>query len=180
MQKTLITGPESSGKSQLASSLATCFPGADWTPEYARYYLGRLDRPYQEADLWHIAQGQLSWERQRIVRQPSWLFCDTGPEVIYIWSMVKYGFASPALRALVREVHYDLTLLCYPDLPWEPDPLREAPDLDVRIALFDEYCRLLQQLGREFEVIEGQGEARTQLAMAYLSGVAILDDVAGQ
>ncbi len=171
MKKILITGPESTGKSELSVQLATRIPSADWTPEYARYYLEALDRPYQEADLWHIAQAQVGWEKERSLRRPDWLFCDTGPEVTYIWSMVKYGRAAPPLSELLLDVPYDFTLLCYPDLPWTPDPLREAPDLAVRLALFDRYHQLLEDLGRTFQVVEGLDDDRFQRALACLEEV---------
>ncbi len=53
-----IVGPESSGKTTLARELASRY-GAAWVPEFARRYLEGLDRPYQENDLNHIAEGQL-------------------------------------------------------------------------------------------------------------------------
>ena len=53
-----IVGPESSGKTTLASQLAAEF-GCPWVPEYAREYLEGRGGYYNEADLEVIAEGQL-------------------------------------------------------------------------------------------------------------------------
>jgi nicotinamide riboside kinase len=52
-----IVGPESSGKTTLASNLANQL-GCLWVPEYARAYLDQLDRRYELDDLALIAEGQ--------------------------------------------------------------------------------------------------------------------------
>jgi nicotinamide riboside kinase len=54
-----VIGPESSGKTTLASKLAEYF-GCSWVPEYARGYLEKLGRDYDESDLEKIAAGQYS------------------------------------------------------------------------------------------------------------------------
>jgi NadR type nicotinamide-nucleotide adenylyltransferase len=163
MKKILITGPESSGKSALARHLAEHF-GAPWAPEYARDYLGALDQPYRREDLTAILHGQLALERQLAHPDHPFLFCDTGPEVLYIWSQVKYGQVDPAIAAALTEQAYDLRLLCYPDLPWEPDPLREAPEQGARLALFDRYVGLHERHGWDYHLITGQGAERWEKA----------------
>jgi nicotinamide riboside kinase len=168
MQKILITGPESSGKSWLSERLASLTPNASWAPEYARFYLNNLGRPYEARDLAAILQGQCLAEDERASARPSYLFCDTGPEVIYIWSEVRFGDTAPAIARELLRRPYDFTLLCYPDIPWAPDPLREAPDPAVRLALFERYRGLLNRLGRSFRVVEGLDEARLELAMSHL------------
>ncbi len=52
-----IVGPESSGKTTLASQLSQIL-GCPWVPEYARTYLSGLGRPYEEGDLVMMARGQ--------------------------------------------------------------------------------------------------------------------------
>ncbi len=60
--KIVLTGPESSGKSQMAEALAS-FLGAPWVPEFARFYVGHLGRPYGRSDLKAIGRGQKLWEQ---------------------------------------------------------------------------------------------------------------------
>lgn len=52
-----IVGAESSGKTLLATQLATMFQ-CNWLPEYAREYLSSLERAYNESDLAIIAERQ--------------------------------------------------------------------------------------------------------------------------
>ena len=138
MQRIAITGPESSGKTTLARALAAHF-GVPWVPEFAREYLKDLDRPYVKEDLLCIAEGQLEAERRIASGRPSMLVCDTDLLVIRIWSQEKFERVDPRLEELVRGTEYHHTLLCKPDLPWEPDPLRENPhDRDRLFGIYEQ------------------------------------------
>lgn len=165
MPKVLITGPESSGKTQLTQALARHFR-SPWVPEFARTYLTNLERAYQEKDLLQILDGQLRLQQQ--YRDASLLFCDTGPEVIYVWSKVKFGRIDDHITEMLHKYSYDLTFLCHPDLSWAPDPLREAPGLEQREQLLVHYQNLFAQLGRSYIPITGQGEQRTKSAIKAL------------
>ncbi len=163
-----ITGPESSGKSALAAALAARWRTA-WVPEFAREYLAALPKPggYSLTDLEAIARGQLVAENAAAARlspgEP--LFCDTDLLVVLIWAEERFGVAPAWLRAeAVRPDAYHLRLLLHPDVPWEPDPLREAPDPAVRAYLFERYRATLRAAGLPFQEISGLGEARTAAA----------------
>ena len=56
MLKVLITGPESSGKTQLAQTLARRFH-CPWVPEFARTYLHALEKDYEEVGI-ETAEGE--------------------------------------------------------------------------------------------------------------------------
>lgn len=165
-QKTiLITGPESAGKSELTGQLARHFGGVA-VEEYARTYLTRLRRPYGPADLPRIWRGQLAGEDAARRSGTPFVFCDTGPEVLYVWSLHKYGRVAPSIAQALDSRSYDLRLIGYPDLPWTPDPLREAPDAGVRLALFEEYRQLHAERALPYTVIKGLGDERLQCAIA--------------
>ncbi|RMF03070.1 MAG: ATPase [Bacteroidetes bacterium] len=157
MQKILLTGPESSGKSTLAKSLAAEHR-CPWVPEFARSFLKALERPYTEDDLLAILLGQCDAEEAAMRAHPSapYLFCDTGPEVLYIWSMWKYGRVALAIEAAVRNRPYQRRLLCCPDLPWSADPLRENPDQQERLRIFRAYETLFQQYHLDYDVVRGE------------------------
>jgi nicotinamide riboside kinase len=54
-------------------------------------------------------------------------------------------------------------LLCEPDLPWEPDAVREhGHDRDF---FFEWYKREIEKLGKPFCFIRGIGEERIQQAI---------------
>lgn len=162
MWRIAITGPESSGKTTLAKALAAHF-GAPWVPEYAREYLEGLGRPYLEEDLLRIAEGQLAAERRIVGSASEYVFCDTDLLVIRIWSQEKFGRVDPRLGAIMREVNYHRTLLCRPDLPWEPDPLRENPH--DRDRLFTLYEEALKASGRSYTTVHGDPMERLHRAV---------------
>lgn len=167
MQKILITGPESTGKSALAAQLAELYD-CPWVPEYARSFLPQLGRPYEEEDLLSMLKGQLLQEYELADPQRSYLFCDTGPEVITIWSEVKFGQVHPLITQAMEGQVYDFRFICYPDLPWEEDPLREAPDAEERLVLFDRYVALHEERGWPYQIVSGTGMKRINQVKAYL------------
>ena len=59
--------------------------------------------------------------------------------------------------------HY---LLCYPDLPWIDDPLRENPN--IREELFLWYKEEIEALHIPYTSIKGEGNERLQQAVAAL------------
>ncbi|WP_273444188.1 ATP-binding protein [Neolewinella agarilytica] len=138
----LITGPESSGKTTLARDLAFALDGL-YVEEAARAYLLERNGDYSAADLPAIWQKQKEAEDAARATSASFVICDTGPEVIRIWAEVKYGSCPEEVLHATKTRHYDLILLCYPDLPWEEDSLREAPEANDRLALFELYQRIL-------------------------------------
>ena len=162
--RVLITGPESSGKTTLARRLAWALDGR-YVAEAARAYLNARGGRYTEADLVPILQRQLAAERAAAAAGASLVVCDTGPEVLEVWSLVKYGRVAPAIAAARRAAYYDLALLCAPDLPYAPDPLRETPDPAARRRLFDRYRSLLHP--DRTVVIQGT-HGRTSTALAAI------------
>ena len=167
MRKIVLTGPESSGKTVLSQQLANHFQ-ADWLPEYARFFLENLNRPYLEADLIDIARGQLQKETEKAQANPPLLFCDTSLLVIRVWGLYKYGRSNPWIKQQLQENPAHLYLLCSPDLPWEADPLREHADITHREALFTLYRRELAHLELPYTIIAGQGPQRLAKAIAIV------------
>ncbi len=166
--KIAITGPESTGKSQLAEELATHYHTV-FVPEYARSYIDRLDRPYNREDILEIAKGQIR-DEERIEHQANrMLFCDTELIVTKIWSEVKYGLCDPWILQKIKENNYDLFLLCNIDLPWEEDPQREHPYM--REKLFSLYFDELTKRGFPFKVVSGKGMERLMNAIGFVESI---------
>jgi NadR type nicotinamide-nucleotide adenylyltransferase len=175
VRKIVITGPESSGKTTLAGALAAHY-GTPWVQEAARSYLeGRagfgVDHGYVEADLLDIARLQLQQEDAHATDAgtgaPRALFCDTDLITIRIWGEEKFGRSDPWIVRQTEERPYDLWLLCTPEMPWEPDPLRENPyDRD---RLFAVYERTLRRLRKPYAVMVGDREARLQAAVEAIA-----------
>ncbi|MBL7938874.1 MAG: ATP-binding protein [Flavobacteriales bacterium] len=164
--KIAIVGPESSGKTTLTEALAHHYRCA-FTKEYARTYLEDNGPAYVEEDLMQIAGGQLlvdaEAEKHAQDHGDALMICDTDMLTIRIWSEEKFGRCHPLLMRLVQDVHYDLWLLCKPDIPWQPDPLRENPD--DRDRLFAVYEDRLRTMGKPYAILHGSHGERMQSAV---------------
>lgn len=175
VQKIVITGAESSGKTTLAEALAAHF-GTLRVHEAARSYLDAkaafgTTAGYVEQDLLAIARLQVQLEDSAVAhtQDPPLLFCDTDLITIRIWGEEKYGRSDPWVVRMTEERPYALWLLCSPDIPWEPDPLRENPH--DRDRLFTRYAEMLRALGKPFVVVSGDRDARLAQAVAAVEAM---------
>jgi NadR type nicotinamide-nucleotide adenylyltransferase len=162
MKTIVLTGPESTGKTALASRLASHFRCL-WVPEYAREFLEKTKGKYDFHDLSKIAAGQLKWKKHYQALSPEVLIQDTDLLTIYIWSQFKYGKVDEWVGEQLEEQRSDLYLLCHTDLPWEADPLRENPE--EREELLSLYRSELIRRNWPFVSIEGMGEHRFSRAL---------------
>lgn len=171
LKKIAIVGPESTGKSTLSEQLAHHYH-THWVPEYARTYLNRLDRAYEEADLLQIARGQIQAEHQLIEgASQSLLFCDTDLYVIKVWSEHKYNTCDPWILQQIARRHYDLYLLTDIDLPWQYDPQREHPEPGMREYFFNVYLDIMIHAGVPWAVISGNYPTRFEAARSAIENL---------
>jgi NadR type nicotinamide-nucleotide adenylyltransferase len=161
MKRVVFTGPESTGKSTLAMQLSEMF-NYQWVSEYARAYLNYLGRPYVQDDLLQIAKRQVISESLAFKKSDK-LICDTDLLTLKVWSDYKYGNCNPWILNQLQTNLPDLYLLCYPDLEWEYDPLRENPE--DRHELFEIYLSEIEKLGVPFQIIKGKDEKRIDNAV---------------
>jgi nicotinamide riboside kinase len=157
-----LTGPESAGKTTLAQILGEFFHWPVVT-EYARQFLSSGGGVHTVNDLVRLAHHQIESENLARRSLSNGIICDTDMLVFKIWCLEKFNRVPNDLSALCKHHRYDLTLLCKPDMPWQPDPFREHP-LD-RDRLFYRYLAEAENLKTNFKIIEGQGEQRTRLAI---------------
>ena len=157
IKKIAITGPESTGKTELAKQLAKYY-NTIWVPEFSREYIDKINRPYDYDDIIEIAQEQLNREKEAEINANKFLFCDTELIVTKIWSEFKYQKCHPWILKNIEEHKYDLFLLCNIDIPWKFDKLREHRD--KRKELFNLYFIELSVRKFPFEVISELGEKR--------------------
>lgn len=157
LKRILVTGPESTGKTELVNWLAVRFKGAT-VEEYARDYIEGLDRPYTYEDVEHIAKQQLlSYESEFPGKE--WVFFDTWLMITRVWFEVVYKKVPHWLENSIKQARFDLVLLCAPDLPWIADGVRENGGLE-RDRLFEQYKEELLRFGMEWEELRGTGEER--------------------
>ena len=168
LKKIAITGPESTGKSWLAKKLADHYHTV-WVPEYAREYLEANGHEYDFDDVVFIAKGQKEREESLANVATNLLFCDTEPLVTKIWSEVVFNKCDPWIESEITNNPYDLYLLCYPDIEWEPDVLRENPN--NRLEIFELYVKEMEAYNLPYAVIRGQGKKRFKCALNAVSRV---------
>ena len=160
-----VVGPESSGKSTLSQALAQALH-APWVAEYVReYFTNKGSSDYELADIVAIARGQLAAEAA--FADAPLLICDTTALVCKIWAEVRYQHCPAELLALYQPQDYALHLLTRPDMPWEPDPLRENPN--DRDALFDLYEADLKASGARYIIVSGKQAERLAVALAAVA-----------
>ncbi|MBX2944669.1 MAG: ATP-binding protein [Cyclobacteriaceae bacterium] len=169
VKRIAIVGPECTGKTDLSMALAEHYETV-WVPEYARGYIGRLDRPYQQADLYTIAQWQLFTEDELALKANMLLICDTDLTVIKVWSEFKYGNCDAKILSMMKSRRYDLHLLTGIDIPWENDPQREHPD--KREYFYNLYKNELLAQGITPVEISGDRQTRKALAIAAIDALA--------
>lgn len=167
MIRIAVTGPESSGKTTLASVLAeTC--NAPLIREYAREYLTGLNRPYTSEDVELIAREQLRREDE-LAHHPL-VICDTDLLVLRIWFHHKYNQIPRWLEEHALANRYTHHLLTRPDVPYEPDPLRENPGLGD--FFFDLFRGELEAFGLPYTVVEGSLEERLEISKKAINEYA--------
>ncbi len=164
--KIAVTGPESTGKSWLCRQLSAYY-NADYVAEYAREYIGNLNREYSPEDILYIAREQFEMENRASEHiSGGFLFCDTEALVTKIWSMHKFDQCHPWILNRLEESDYTLYLLCDVDIPWQPDPQREHPRL--RSFFFNWYRKELEAYGLPFHVVKGKDQSRLQCAISAI------------
>ncbi len=159
-----IVGPECSGKTTLCADIkkaTDCFV----VDEFAREYMSqRKGRVYDHKDLIRMAHVQA---KRNKAATGALHVCDTEMTTLAIWAQKKLGGIPPRILELEREQVFDHYFLCSPEMPWEPDPLRENET--SRDELFESYSERLGHLNRPFVVLEGSAEERLQKVLSVLT-----------
>lgn len=147
-----IIGPESTGKSTLANYLAHRYNGV-LVPEFARDYIENLPPQYAYTyeDVVAIARHQVE---ELSSLSSNIIIFDTELIVTKVWFMHKFGKCPDFVIDALKRYPMDIYLLCYPDMPWIPDPVRENPT--IREYLFDWYEREIQALDIPYYIIRHQ------------------------
>jgi len=166
----VLFGPESTGKTTLASRLAAHY-NTEWVPEFAREYLqqkwDREQRSCEPHDLLPIAAGQMELENKLSETADKLLICDTDLLETKVYSEAYYlGYCPPLLEKYAVENSYDLYLLTYIDIPWVHDDLRDKPDEREKMFLFFENS--LKRYNRNFVILKGGRQKRFDTAVSHI------------
>jgi NadR type nicotinamide-nucleotide adenylyltransferase len=153
-----LTGPESTGKTELATALAREL-GTVWVPEYAREYAEQHGGDLTAADVEPIARGQIANEERLAPLASRVLLLDTDLISTVVYARYFYGSCPSWIVEEARARRADLYVLLDTDLPWQPDPARSAPG-DAREDLFDAFRAALDEFETRWEIVSGGWEKR--------------------
>ena len=149
-----LTGPECTGKSELALRLAAEL-GAELVLEYAREYAEEVRRELTASDVEPIARGEIA-NLDRAAGPRVVLDTDLLSTVVY--ARHYYGACPAWIEEEARRRMADFYLLMDTDVPWTADAIRgEEGD---REDLFDAFRRALDELGARWVIVSGTGEER--------------------
>ena len=150
----VLTGPESSGKTELTNSLSQYFK-MPFVPEFAREYLSKKNKEYNLSDLLKINDAQTKIQK---ATDGEMVFWDTDIITIIIWAKEKFNTKNEIFEKSLKENVPHFYLLCNPDLDWEQDDLRENPN--DRYRLLKEYQSILTKRRIPYAHIQGKGKIR--------------------
>jgi NadR type nicotinamide-nucleotide adenylyltransferase len=179
LQKIVVLGPESTGKSTLCAALAAHYQ-TSWVKEYARQYLSENGTDYAYENLLTIAKGQIENEEKAIAslhssnlnkggeNKTNKLIVDTDMYVMKVWCEYVFNNCHPYILEAINARNYDLYLLCDIDLTWAADEMREYPNEKPRIELFTIYKELLINQNTPWGIVRGTGTARTNHAIEII------------
>ena len=158
--KIAVVGPESTGKSTMATYLADKF-NTVCVPEYARYYCQNLHNKYTLQDELNMFYGQLALEEALLpLAQNNVLVCDVTIMTIKIWCDYLFDDTPEKVKQEIYNRKYDFYLLMDIDLPWEDDPLRDFPE--QREYFMQVWKKELDAIQGSYQIISGVGEERLQ------------------
>jgi nicotinamide riboside kinase len=168
--KIALYGPESTGKTTLASQLAEKF-STIWIPEFARDYLQEKWNSKQEIcaqeDLIPIAIGQTNLENEALHLANKIIFCDTNLIVTKVISDIYYNSCDPILERAAKNHNYDLIFLTDVDVAWQADDLRDKPnDREKTLAIFE---KALIDLKKPYIKLSGNKEERLEKATQIIN-----------
>lgn len=160
-----LHGPESVGKSVLATQLADAL-GGELVGEYGRDYCDTHGTDLAMADLLEIARVQTELVAAARARAARWVITDTDALMTAVWADMMLGARDPWFEAFDETA--DLYLLLDIDLPFVDDGLRLYGGAEERRRFFD-LCRAeLERRAVAWTLISGSGEARLENALAAI------------
>lgn len=163
----VVTGPESVGKTSLVKALVDNF-GGSFIAEFARDYISQLNRAYNYQDIEHIARRQLKEYKQYSADlNDSMLFVDTHLIISKIWFKWHANKYPDWIDTEISRTQNALYLLCFPDIDWQADEVRENGG-EARMTLYNEYKKELDHFELNYKVVYGTGVERIDRAIQYV------------
>ena len=171
LQRVVILGAESTGKSTLARALAGHF-GTACVREYGRDVYERENGALTPAHFLEIALGHRALEREaaRSGQANRYVFSDTDAATTLMWSYLLTGQALPQLHELADgcRARYAHAFVCSPDIAFEQDGWRS--NKAVREVQQAHILQDLNTRGVRYTVLTGSVQERVAQVARVLAG----------
>jgi HTH-type transcriptional regulator, transcriptional repressor of NAD biosynthesis genes len=167
VQRMVLLGGESSGKTTLAQALAKALD-TQWVPEYGRELWEKKNGQLSQDDLVAIAHEQCGREDAMVMHCGPWLVCDTSALTTLGYSLWMFGQHDPVIAALAKR-HYSLTILCSGDFEFVQDGTRRDADFQTRQHQW--YLQQLTEQQTDFVEVKGSLEARVSAVLSAIKRI---------
>lgn len=162
LTKVVFYGPESTGKTTLAKTLAKQY-NTQWVPEFARDYLQKkydeTGKACEPSDIMSIAKGQIDLENRKAQKANEILFCDTNLLETYVYARVYFPDKDfSKLKSIALSHQYDYYFLTDIDTPWVADDLRDKAH--ERQEMFEVFKNHLLKYEKNFCILSGDLQKR--------------------
>lgn len=175
LRRICLHGPESTGKSTLATRLAAHF-GCEVVPEYGRAYCETYGTDINMAALVHIAEQQQAMNAAAARRAHNsgtgLVLFDTDPLITAVWAQMMFGHSDAWFARF--DDHADQYLLLDIDLPFIDDGLRVYRKATERRRFFDLAKAELDRRTVSYSLVRGISDARFECALAAIDDRCLL------
>ena len=165
LTRVVLTGPESVGKTTLASRLASHF-GVEYVPEFVRGYAASKDTALDFRDHGPIAHGQIALEDRFAARASRLLIHDTDLVSTVVYCEHYFGKCPAFIVDMAAARRAQLYLLLDVDVPWVPDAVRDRGE--QRREMHDLFARRLADLDMPVLRIGGTFDERFETSAAAI------------
>lgn len=169
-----VTGPESTGKTTLASRLAERLRTL-WVPEASRLYAAEHCRALLASDVEPIARRQIRLDD--VAARTAWdagarhLVLDTDLVSTLVYAEHYYASSPAWVVDAERDRRAALYLLCDIDVPWVADGVRDRPTRRDELLLL--FSQALARRGAHVVRIAGDEDVRFRLACEAVDALAV-------
>ncbi len=165
VERVVLLGGESSGKTTLAQALAESFQ-TTWVPEYGRQRWKEQQGKLTLQDLAEIAHIQIDTEEAALSTAHRYLFCDTSALTTLGYAGWMFDTQPEALLNLAQR-RYDHVLLCEPDFDFVQDGTRRDTEFQRRQQRW--YEEQLVMRGEPVLRVHGRVAERVSQVRNYLA-----------
>ena len=177
VKRICFIGPESTGKSTIAKSIAQKL-NTIFIPEYAEFLIKEQGGKFYKKNIDELIKCQLASEESLINDCGRFLICDSDIITTYCWGKRLFKKIKGEkkiknkITSLSKENHYSHTFLFYPDTDWEPAIHRklknESKKNSFRLKMFNEMKELLDKNNRKYSVVYGSFEEKERFILSQL------------